>query len=954
MNRICTLPFSILNCVNDILYPCCSGWLKPEVKSIIKSHTASDIWFKDFKVFRDSILDGTYKYCKNDCPMRLDMRDSTIPPYDKLPDNIKYELDKPNGFNAYPFELTLSYDVTCNLTCKGCRKSILKTPQPDINKFDAYYSELIDNATTLRISGDGDAFASPYYFNLLKSDLTIRCKKLKDIKLMTNGILFDEYHFNQIHENNKKLISTILISIDATTQDTYKKFRGGDFNKLCKNLKYIKSLKDKYGWFIYSAYTVSSINFIEMPDFVDFAFDNGIDMIQYWAMNDWGRGYSKKEYGVDTSSYEFNTAYSETLNRLAKLGDSMQCTMSISPTEITTPMKLDSTLEVHPTEITTPMKLDSTLKINQPYTKNDMHHIPSISTLELDNTFPNVLYAIYCPFYITDDNQGIWIDKWIDNVAKLEQSTPIFYTISYPDTLDIHKYNSHIEKLNKYGVCIKIEPNLHHIDSLKIAHDYLKTYGYSYMVHIEQDVILTSQISNHIINRMVSDNSDYLITDIKGNDYFYNICDIDISIFCININTYDSNNYTIYATSDNIKDNLLSKDHLKYNIGNCDIIPPLLCNLSNKDISTYIEKELNTVYKSTNLQHWIKFHLQELNIENAINPIFIDSARVYPLHAYINEKLSIINGIEKYAKHLKESRRSMTAFNMTSIDDTIKYFGYPPIGPNSANEHIQVDPYYSNGIDIVIISKNQEKSIKEMMFRLRIDIPTANRIFVLDRCSDGSKEMLESYNEFFVERHDAVGFCAGSARNIGLKHTNPEHDVLFLDGDRIPHNLNYERIVQMLYYFNVSMIKNETDTRNWFVNVPSINTQYRNYNNNVWSSAILLRRTAITKISEIVGDGNLFDPTFDGNWGCEDEYLGDVATSLGMLSGGFPSTIYVEGETTVSNTRSPEYMNQVSKRTELKKKLSSSHQDTKSTYMDKADRRSHIENFLKHRERLER
>jgi len=47
------------------------------------------------------------------------------------------------------------------------------------------------------------------------------------------------------------------------------------------------------------------------------------------------------------------------------------------------------------------------------------------------------------------------------------------------------------------------------------------------------------------------------------------------------------------------------------------------------------------------------------------------------------------------------------------------------------------------------------------------------------------------------------------------------------------------------------MIKNEKDTRNWFVNVPSINTQYRNYNNNVWSSAILLRRTAINEISNI-------------------------------------------------------------------------------------------------------
>ena len=61
---------------------------------------------------------------------------------------------------------------------------------------------------------------------------------------------------------------------------------------------------------------------------------------------------------------------------------------------------------------------------------------------------------------------------------------------------------------------------------------------------------------------------------------------------------------------------------------------------------------------------------------------------------------------------------------------------------------------------------------------LKFDIPNANRIFVLDRCTDGSKELLESYNETYIERNDAVGFCAGSARNIGLKHTNPRETIL--------------------------------------------------------------------------------------------------------------------------------------------------------------------------------
>ena len=169
----------------------------------------------------------------------------------------------------------------------------------------------------------------------------------------------------------------------------------------------------------------------------------------------------------------------------------------------------------------------------------------------------------------------------------------------------------------------------------------------------------------------------------------------------------------------------------------------------------------------------------------------------------------------------------------------------------------------------------------------------------------------------------------------------------------------------MVYYFNISMIKNKSDTRSWFVNVPSINTQYDKYNNNVWSSAILLRRTAINEISNIVGNGNIFDPIFDGNWGCEDEYLGDVAYSLGMISGGFPSHIYVDGTTTPSTNSSDEYRNQVEKRNKLRTNLFNIQPELligNQPYLNKderrelvnsivSERRNVMRNMIKHRDR---
>ena len=926
MNKICTLPFSILNCVSDTLYPCCSGWLKPEVKSIIKSKTASDIWFKDFKVFRDSILDGTYTYCRDDCPMRLDIRDSTIASYDKLPDNIKNELDKPDGFNSYPFELTLSYDITCNLKCKGCRKTVLSTTQQNIDYYDKYYKELIDNATTLRISGDGDAFASQYYFNLLKSDLTERCKNLKDIKIMTNGILFDEYHFNQIHENNKKLISGILISIDATTPDTYKEFRGGDFNKLIKNLKFIQELKSKYKFWIYSAYTVSKLNFMEVPDFIYFARDYGIDTVQIWELNDWGRGYSKSEYGIDTNSFEIYEMLEETKKRALEVSNSVNVILSIKSS----------------------------------YINQDKHYPINKPELVLDNNIlKQDIAAIYCPFYISTDNNGDWIDKWISNVGLIE-TLPKFYTISYESTVNIELYNDVINKLNSIATCIGIYENIYHSDALSIAHDYLHKYGYSYMVHIEQDVILTTPIANHIINTLINEKTDVAITDISGNDYFLTDSDIDISIFAINLNTYDNTNYHMYLSSDNITENLLIDSHSKFNCGDCKTKPNILNNKSSLELYN-LQNKLTRYTYNNNITHWIHNYLDEANIDNIINPVYIDTARSYPLHAYDNNKLSIIYGISMYAKHMRKSRFGVYDKQLyMNIDKIIKLYGYSPY-----NDKVNNTPYYSKGLDVVIISQNQKNDIYNMLNTLKLSIPTANRIFILDRCIDDSNKLLSKYNEQYIELENRIGFCAGSARNAGLKLTNPTNDVLFLDGDRIPHNLNIERIIQMLYYFDISVISHKIDNRKWFSDIPSINTNFNNYSNGIWSSAILLRRSAINKIIEIVGNDNLFDPIFDGNWGCEDEYLGDVAKYLHMSCGGFPNFIYVDGDTTIADKSKLGYSEQVEKRNKLRSNLFNIHSDMLSgnqPYLSKkerrelvnsivSERRNVMRNMIKHRDR---
>ena len=130
-SNICAFAFKSLNCTAGKIYPCCAGWLKPSINELLVSHNPRDIWFNDLKPFRTSILDGSYKYCSDTCPVRntanLQANESHF-----------YETEQ------YPAELTLSYDITCNLACKGCRKGIMTSDTETINKYEKLYSELVE------------------------------------------------------------------------------------------------------------------------------------------------------------------------------------------------------------------------------------------------------------------------------------------------------------------------------------------------------------------------------------------------------------------------------------------------------------------------------------------------------------------------------------------------------------------------------------------------------------------------------------------------------------------------------------------------------------------------------------------------------------------------------------------------------------------------------------------
>lgn len=328
--KFCTMPFIRLNCVHHELYPCCESWLvdaKKFASSIVlkKGYWKSDVMDE----FRRSIVDGSYRYCSDSCPFKSDQENpknslfktmddvkKNFPSY--VSDAIEQFVNDPSGkYSISPYEIGLSYDVTCNLACKTCRPHLISEKKFITDLYESRVSSHFGDAGTVYMSGDGDPFASSYYFGLLKNDIRLKFPKATKITLQTNAILLNEDKWNQIHEYNRSIIRQITVSIDASTKDTYAKVRGPHFDTLVKNLEFLKSMKDdgKLDRLI-SSYTISALNISDVLGFIEFARQYGFGRIEYWCAKNWGRGCDYKSLMIQDPTHPEHSKYVEVINQL--------------------------------------------------------------------------------------------------------------------------------------------------------------------------------------------------------------------------------------------------------------------------------------------------------------------------------------------------------------------------------------------------------------------------------------------------------------------------------------------------------------------------------------------------------------------------------------------------------------------------------------------------------------
>lgn len=277
---------------------CCHTWL-PEFCGNILTDTIEDILNNSNRISMIKDMDvGNFTNCNDHCPfinaMLSDKQESVnfIVPLDSLAFHKKNK----------PLVINFSYDQSCNLQCPSCRDSLilykvgenerLVKVHQGVEKLVEYLL-LQDENIVLNITGSGDAFASPTYWQYLKKLSSANPGDNLQIKLMTNGILMTDTRWDEIKPLWKN-ITHIGVSIDAFTTATYSKIRvNGSKTTLDKNLKVLNDLiKNKSfirltGW--QTNYTVQKDNYKELVDYVKWQLSyDQLSTIFFNYIDQWG------------------------------------------------------------------------------------------------------------------------------------------------------------------------------------------------------------------------------------------------------------------------------------------------------------------------------------------------------------------------------------------------------------------------------------------------------------------------------------------------------------------------------------------------------------------------------------------------------------------------------------------------------------------------------------------
>ncbi len=281
----CRSPFEFMHIdPKRRVYTCCPSWLPYSVGDINEAQDLESCWNSDeAKTLRNSILDGSFKYCSRfNCP-RISGKDIDLPKLESCQEIIERGVTTPRV-------LKLADDKTCNLACPSCRKGFITASKEERARLKNIFISMmpiLDEVKEIQLAGDGDPFASEYYRNIIRYLTHNRQPDTCRIDLYTNGNLLSPSMWTRLRLEG--FTTRIYVSIDAATEKTYRQVRhGGNWSKLSRNLLFMSDLICRG---IIKSLTIGmviqEINFEEMIGFIRLGKHLNCTRVDFKPLRNW-------------------------------------------------------------------------------------------------------------------------------------------------------------------------------------------------------------------------------------------------------------------------------------------------------------------------------------------------------------------------------------------------------------------------------------------------------------------------------------------------------------------------------------------------------------------------------------------------------------------------------------------------------------------------------------------
>lgn len=319
---VCMFPFSYSEISENHQWLCCPSWLREDIK---ESEDYGKNWYSDkSNKIRESILDGSYKYCDaKQCPYLSELDNGRVS--NKFIPRDQFETSR--LATPEPRTITFGWDPSCNLQCPSCRLNFVNYKGELRDKVDVTIDNVSDTIgkyiENITLCGAGDPFFSKSYVNFMKNFDSSKFPKLKKIHIHTNANLWTPKLWKQIKKVHK-YISSCEISIDAATKDTYEnKVRlRGDWDLLQSNLQFISKIPSIN--VMRFSFVVQQKNYTEMRMFYEMITNlmrgkNKKYEIYFNAITDWGAYPTKELFEQEEIHNPNHPEYEEFVKELKKV-----------------------------------------------------------------------------------------------------------------------------------------------------------------------------------------------------------------------------------------------------------------------------------------------------------------------------------------------------------------------------------------------------------------------------------------------------------------------------------------------------------------------------------------------------------------------------------------------------------------------------------------------------------